>query len=239
MRNFLFAFILLLSTFGSFTSCNLNCVEGSGPIITKTLAIGNFSELELNSSIPVFISQGGEQQVTVKGNENLIELLNKKLSGKTWEIEFEKCVSSTENFEVHITVTDLNRVELNGSGSITGRSPIKGEILELVLDGSGDLKMELQVKELETELNGSGDLQLSGSTKTHEISLDGSGDIHAENLKSDDVKIDLNGSGDVWVFSSYKLDIKVNGSGDVYYKGNVKSISSDIDGSGNLHQLND
>jgi len=230
--------LLFISIFASTTSCNINCIEGTGAIVNKTLPIEKFSELELNSSIPVFISQGNEQHVNVKGNENLIGLLNKELNGDTWKIEFDKCLSSTENFEVHITVTDLSRVELNGSGAISSRNTIKGEIFELVLDGSGDLKIDLQVKELETQLNGSGDMQLSGSTKTHDISLDGSGDINAENLKSDDVKVDVNGSGDVRVFSSYKLDIKVNGSGDVYYKGDVKSISSDINGSGNLRQIN-
>lgn len=232
----LFLFLVLVIA-ATFSSCGVNCVDGTGKIVNKTLPIENFTELELNSSIAVFIEQGTEQKVEVKGNENIIELLNKELNGDTWEIEFDKCINSSENVEIHITLAEINRIELNGSGSISSKNNIKGEILEIVLDGSGDMNLNLQVKELETVLNGSGDLQLSGSTKTHAIELDGSGDVNAEDLMSDNVEINLNGSGDVRVNTSYELDIKVNGSGDVYYKGNVKNIRSDINGSGNLHQI--
>lgn len=221
----------------TFSSCNINCVEGSGNVVSKTLNLNEFTELELNSSIQVNLRQGSEQKVEVKAQENLIHLLNKQVDGDTWEIEFTECVNNAGNFQVFVTVPELDRIELNGSGSISTGNVLKGEIFEVNLDGSGDMALQLQVKELSTKLNGSGDLKLIGSTKTHSIDLDGSGDISAENLKSDNVSINLDGSGDVRVKASYELDIKVNGSGDVYYEGNVKSINSEINGSGNLHQI--
>lgn len=222
----------------TFSACNFNCVEGNGKVISETIELPSFSELELNSNIQVHLSQGSEQRIIVKGQENLVRLLNKDVDGDTWQVDFTKCVNFTEEFQVFVTIPELNRIELNGSGSITTDNTIKGEVFEVMLDGSGDMALQLRVKELSTELNGSGDLSLMGSTKTHNIELDGSGDISAENLKSDNVGIKLDGSGDIRVNASYELDIRVNGSGDVYYKGNVKSINSEINGSGNLHQIN-
>ena len=236
MKNFAFFALFTIATF-SFSSCNINCVEGTGNVVTKNIQLDKIKSLELSSSIPVTIAQGQEQMVQIKGYENIVELLNKKVKRGAWEIKFDKCLASSDNVEIHITLPALEKIALNGSGSISTEGVFKSEILELALDGSGKMKLELQVKELETNLSGSGDINLEGSTKIHDISLNGSGDINAENLKSDNVSIDLSGSGDVRVFSSYKLNITVDGSGDVYYKGNVKSISSDINGSGNLHQI--
>jgi len=228
-----FAFLLL----SFLTSCINNCEEGSGPIVRKSLELKSFSEIVLKNNVEVFLSQGDVQLVEVKGQENIIALLNTEVGGDSWEIELDKCISTKEALEVHITVPNLDYIELNGSGSIRSRNNFKSELLSVFLNGSGDMDLDLQVKELETELNGSGDLQLKGATKQHDIILDGSGDINAEELNSDVVNIKVNGSGDVRVNVSYEINVDVNGSGDVYYKGQVKKISSDIDGSGNLHQL--
>ena len=70
----------------------------------------------------------------------------------------------------------------------------------------------------------------------HDIEINGSGDVKAYDLLSDESSIEINGSGDVKVNVSYALEVEINGSGDVYYKGNVKEISSEINGSGKLNQ---
>lgn len=206
-------------------------------MVKKSLQLKPFSEIVLQDNIKVYLSQGESQLIEVRGQENIIALLNTGISGNTWEIELDKCISTQEALEIHISLPSLEYIELNGSGSIKSKNSFKGELMSIFLDGSGDMHLDLQVKELETELNGSGDLQLMGSTKKHDIKLDGSGDIIADNLISDVVNIKVNGSGDVRVNVSYEIDVDVNGSGDVYYKGQVKKISSKVDGSGNLHQL--
>tara|TARA_B110000046_G_scaffold97901_1_gene105532 strand:+ start:2844 stop:3014 length:171 start_codon:yes stop_codon:yes gene_type:complete len=53
---------------------------------------------------------------------------------------------------------------------------------------------------------------------------------------SDESEIEINGSADVKVNVSYSLQVEINGSGNVYCKGNVKEISSEINGSGKLYQ---
>ena len=237
MKKFIKILSISFITLLFFNSCNINCVEGTGAEVRKSIQIADFTELELDNNVQVYLSQGNTQQIEVLGQENLIPLLNTKVKGDKWVIEFDDCIESSASFEVYVTVPKLTKIVVDGSGSIKSENSFKGEIMEIELNGSGNLWLDLQVKELETELNGSGDVQLKGSTKQHDIYLDGSGDIMADQMTSDVVDIKVNGSGDVQVDVSYEINVKVNGSGDVYYKGKVKKISSDINGSGNLHQL--
>ena len=222
------------------SSCFLiNCVEGEGKIIEKKLKIETFNKLSLNGSHKVFLSQGNNQSVMIKAQENIIQLLNQEVSKGKWNIEFEQCVKTDESIEFYVTVVDLKELEIDGSGSIMGKTPIKTEELDLEVNGSGEMILDLfDVKELESEINGSGDLKLSGNAKDHIIEINGSGDVKAFDLKTDQSRIEINGSGDVDIHVSYELEAEINGSGDISYKGSVKNLNTEVNGSGDIKQLN-
>jgi hypothetical protein len=229
-------FALSLGIFISSCSFMGSCVQGEGKVIERTLTLESFSKVDVSGATTVFISQGETQTVTISAQENIIALLNKNVSGDEWEIEFERCIKSTEGIEIYITIPEIEELQINGSGSITSKGLLQSDKMKLDIQGSGELNLELDVKELETEIAGSGDITLKGTTKIHNIDVNGSGDVNAYDLRSDEDEIKINGSGDVKVNVSYSLSVKVNGSGDVYYKGDVKEISSSINGSGNLKQ---
>lgn len=237
MKNFLFHSALLVAAL-SFNACQLfiNCEEGQGNLVKKEISLANFDEISLAGNYHLYLSQGDSQKVYIKAHENLIPLLNTDVNGNHWEIDFDPCVKSSEAIELFVTVKSLKQLDVEGSGKVIGETSIKSSQLVLNIDGSGDIQLDLDVKELESEINGSGDMQLSGITKKHQIEVNGSGDIDAYDLMSDNCEIEINGSGDVKVHVSYDLNAEVNGSGDIYYKGSVKNINSSINGSGNLNQ---
>ncbi len=228
--------LLAISNF----SCSLitNCTEGEGIAIEKEISIEHFDKIDLNGPYNVYLAQGEEQNVVVKTQPNLIDLINTDISRGKWKIDFKPCVQSDEEISIYITLPELTHLLINGSGSIYTTQQFKANKLALEINGSGDMELAIEVKELQTKIKGSGNLLISGITKKHKIDVDGSGDIDAFELESAESDININGSGDVKVDVSYSLNAKVNGSGDVYYKGSVKEIQSKINGSGQLKQAN-
>lgn len=238
MKTRLVLFCLLFTLITPLSSCSFmgNCVEGEGEAILKELNIDDFKKIELSSVGRVILKQGDEQKVSIKAPENIIALLKTEVKGDEWDIEFERCVKTKEKVEIYIETPMLNEIEIEGSGEVMSKGAIESDMMELTIDGSGVINLELNVKELTTEISGSGDVRLKGVTKLHDIEINGSGDIASYDLKSDETDIEINGSGDVKINVSYALNVEINGSGDVYYKGDVKEIKSDINGSGKLHQ---
>jgi hypothetical protein len=55
----------------------------------------------------------------------------------------------------------------------------------------------------------------------------------ADNIESDDVTVEISGSGSTNVFAKKTLNARISGSGDVYYKG-TPEITKSIRGSGSL-----
>ena len=239
MKNRIGSLICLLFIIGvSNYSCSFfgSCVEAEGETITREITLDNFSKIELKGASKVTLKQGETQMVRVTAAQNIIDLLNRDVKSDEWEIKFNNCIESSEDVTIEITIPTIEELSVEGSGSIKGEGLISSNLLELFIDGSGELDLNIDVKELESQISGTGDLKLKGSTKIHNIEINGSGDMEAYELSCDEAEVEINGSGDVRLDVSYSLDVEVNGSGDVYYKGNVKKIDSNINGSGKLKQ---
>ncbi|HET9826088.1 MAG TPA: DUF2807 domain-containing protein, partial [Chitinophagaceae bacterium] len=136
-----------------------------------------------------------------------------------------------------VTSPDFNSIRSYGSGDIIGLSKITDSSkLELGVNGSANIKMDVNAPDIDAEINGSGDINLSGETKTFNGEIRGSGNVRAMGLKSEDATVKIYGSGDADIFASVKLDVHVAGSGDVNYKGNAQ-VSSSIAGSGRVKKV--
>lgn len=238
MKINLFSTLILISI-TCFTSCinSWNCIDGEGPITEKVISIDDFNKIHLKSSIDVSIKQGDEYQVTVVGNSNLIERLNKVVQDKIWEIKFDKCLDDYDAISIQIVLPDLKGIGIYGSGMVSSRdNKFIGGNLDIDIYGSGDVILNGEFDALNADIKGSGDIKLHGTANTLNINIAGSGDIDAGKLVTFDSSIDIKGSGDVIVHATESLNVDIKGSGDVTYYGNPPSISTDIKGSGNISE---
>jgi hypothetical protein len=81
--------------------------------------------------------------------------------------------------------------------------------------------MDLTSNALNVRISGSSKVNLKGSIPSTTYGISGSGDIGAFDLHSDNVRVEVSGSGKLDVYADKKLDISVSGMGNVRYKGNA------------------
>ncbi|MBP6311396.1 MAG: DUF2807 domain-containing protein [Flavobacteriales bacterium] len=149
---------------------------------------------------------------------------------------------------VHITIPDLERVELLGPGDIHISEFTNLTSMELDLQGSGDIhfvsfkglnKLAIALagsgdifgEEAEVTgttriaLTGSGDVLIAGRTDKVDISVIGSGDVEASDLVANGGEVHVTGSGDVILNSKGTTVSQVMGSGEVHNIGSSGSGS--------------
>jgi hypothetical protein len=203
------------------------------------LDIPAFTEIDLDINANVTIKQGKSQSVEVIGPQELIDVLNKEVKGDKWEIKYTKRrVDTKKSLQINITVTQLTELDVNGSGDVRGDNAFHGDKMELSINGSGTIKLELYVEELELDINGSGDMKLSGSAEELEVNINGSGNIKSPELTAENAEFEINGSGDTEIHVTKKLSASINGSGDIHYSGNP-SMKVRKNGSGSLKTLDE
>ncbi|MEY2949817.1 MAG: hypothetical protein RLZZ248_1018 [Bacteroidota bacterium] len=237
MKNLLSVSLLLVLVFNF--SCTAAAqwpsqIKGEGPLIRKTLELQDINAFSLMISGNVYLMQGSSQLVEVEGQANIIDVLNTEVDNQLWKIKFEERVRNISQFNIYITVPDLEEITVSGSGDVKGRGNFKASgNLDIIISGSGNVEMDLQCANLRSRVSGSGDIELSGNCDEADISISGSGSIGGNDFNSKDASVLISGSGDVNLNVESYLDVSISGSGDVTYGGQPK-VKSRISGSGGI-----
>lgn len=231
--------IVILSALVLFSSCRYKHVQGNGVITTQTRNASKANRIKMAGSFDVEITQGPTVSVQIEGDENLLPYFIVEDRGGYLVIKARDyfSYSSTDGIKVFITTPNVEEVILAGSGNITGKSKFTGsDKLVIKIAGTGDIKMDVNTPSVTSEIAGSGSITLSGETKDEIIKIAGVGDYRAADLKAENAKVHIAGSGDVKVFASAQLDVNIAGAGSVYYKGSP-NVKQKVAGSGDVKKV--
>jgi hypothetical protein len=226
--------VLVLAGF-VFSSCD-DCITGNGKMITRRIKVGDISQIKLSGDANVILVNDSTDSLTITGESNIVELFEFDESGKSLKIRSAKCMLHHETVTITIPVKLIESLTLNGSGNFISRNVIKGTDLDMDVNGSGDIDLQVEVENLAGHINGSGDIRLKGSAKNERLQINGSGDVDASDFACGQVKVTINGSGDCKVLATNALDVVIRGSGNVYYKGSP-DVNTEVKGSGSVEKM--
>ena len=219
-RNTLTAWLLGIILIFSATSCfNGPIVKGSKNYITKKENLEHFNDISMSGSANIIYQQDSSSRIEIYGSDNIVELLETKVNGKTLNIKFKKNVNIIDKGKLEIKVfsPDLNGLTLNGSGgilfangihtegdlkvTINGSGNLGGSTfdtghLAIAIHGSGDVRLkQIDSKTCSASISGSGNITLDGMTGAAKYNISGSGNIKAADLEATDVYAGISGSG--------------------------------------------
>jgi hypothetical protein len=203
--------------------------------------LSGFNAVNVAGPFDVDIIQGATESVKVEAPADIMDRILTEVNNGVLKIYNKRDTWDWGNFWghhkkilVHVTVKDINSINISGSGDVSFRDGITANSLKLRISGSGDMTGKLNAKTLESSITGSGDMKLSGNAESSTVSVVGSGDFTARNLLTVSSAVRVSGSGDAEVNASDRVDAAVNGSGDVRYTGAAKNINSRKNGSGDI-----
>jgi hypothetical protein len=214
------------------------CVEGSGNVISETRTVESFHSVEFNGMGNVYVAQDGTSSIKVEAEDNIIPILKTYVRDGVLVINMDKaCAKNTKPVNVYVSMNEVKKLALSGSGSITGKSEIASDDLEVIVSGSGKIDMPVKTKSLKSEISGSGESTFTGTAASHNAIISGSGKLNAYDLKTEKTEIQITGSGKSEITALDGLTVRISGSGDVYYKGNPEKIKQEITGSGKVTKV--
>jgi hypothetical protein len=184
--------------------------------VSQERETGNFKAIENRSSVDLYIYQGTTPRVVIEADESAVGKVETWVDGDVLIVDMDRCPMSVRTLKAHITVTDLERLIVNGSGNVRTEMTVEGPHFDVKLNGSGDVYLKLTVEELSLRINGSGDADIEGTARTSSIAVNGSGDLEFKGGKMEACSVKLTGSGDIELTGSTgTLEIKHISSGDL------------------------
>jgi len=195
------------------TGCSV--VNGSGQTKSETRAVSGFTGIELSGIGEVTIEQGDAEALTIEADDNVLPALTSEVEGSVLRLGTKPRtrVQTRNPIRYRVTVEDLTRIDLSGSGTVSG--------------------VGLKATTLEVDISGSGTMNLAGTADQQEVEVSGSGQYEAAQLASRSVSIEISGSGKATVAAAEQLRVDISGSGTVTYSGDP-AIDQSISGSGRL-----
>ncbi len=184
--------------------------------VSQEREIGSFRAIENRSSVDLYIYQGTTPRVVVEADESVISKVETWVDGDVLIVDMDRCPMLVKTLKAHITVTDLERLTVNGSGDVTTEMTMENLHFDVKVNGSGDVNLNVDVGELSLRINGSGDADIEGNARTASIVVSGSGDLDFEGGTMEACSVKLTGSGDIELEGSTgTLEIKHISSGDL------------------------
>ena len=191
-------------------------IKGSDDLVTEEREVKSFTRIESSGSADIHVTVGDNLSVKVTIDDNLIDLIETEVRGKTLKIDNSENYRSRHGCKIEITVPKLERVYLRGSGDV--------------------LVERLDAEYFEFKLAGSGSLTAEGTTDELELHLSGSGDIDTRDLIAQEAYASLSGSGEIKIHAEESFDGSLSGSGDIDIYGNPSDFSKSVSGSGSIRK---
>ncbi len=232
--------IAILSSF-FLSSCGLfgKRVRGTGNIVTETRSITGYNSVDVSGNIDVYVKQDSGQSVKVETDDNLQGMVEVFEEGGVLRIHTKRGynLKPSRGIKVFVAGPEFRRFEASGACDIYSENMlISNGSVDIDLSGSCDAKLELRAPKISADISGSGSVTLNGETRDLVVDGTGSSSFKCIGLKSENVEVDITGSGSAEVFASVRLNVDVTGSGSVKYLGNA-AVSQKVSGSWSVRKL--
>jgi len=235
--------VLIAASLACAAPFGVSIIQGSGNVVTEERDVSGFDSVVVSGLGRVIVTQGDEESLTIETDDNLMQYIETKISGRTLELGFTDEVERnipdpSDSIIFHLSVIDLTTLNISGAASFEIQE-LDTDRLEIELSGAGDVRIDsLTTTDLVITVSGAGNIELAGQVVTQEIILKGLGGYDAPDLESQEATVKIGGAGSATIWVLDTLDVTIGGAGNVEYFGNP-TVTQDITGAGTITSRGD
>ncbi len=191
-----------------------------------------FTELSVEGGINVYLSPFGKQAVAVSAREaGFRDLIVTEVEGGRLRIRMGTRKGSSRGdmrLKVYVSVPRLEKIIANGASDIFVNGILKGDELQIQLNGASDFAGAVDVEKLRIQQTGASDSRLSGRVNQLQVQLSGASDMKSYGCAVNDLEAMVSGASRLEVNVNRELTVTASGASDVFYKGKgvVKKLTS-------------
>lgn len=215
----------------------------------KVLELPDFKSIYNNSNYTVMLKQTNKQEVSVEAVTEVYELTEIKVdngvlminvdrkpevANKSIWAKIDDIKVSGPTMKLYVSIKNINELQVNGGGKILSENSIASDFLTLGVNGAGSMDVDIKGNTVKAEVSGSGNLTLRGYGTSLDAMGGGSGSLKAFDCPFEMGKVKMSGSGTAELNVSNNVEAYVFGSGSIKLKGNTKTVTKKVYGTGTI-----
>lgn len=196
----------LLLLFTLIPACNYNSLSSANKnaniLKTEARPASGFQAVKIANNFAVEIAVGPDFDVSVEGDENLVNMVSTKVEEGALTIALAEKFSRSTKVAVKVTMPELKELEVSGGSTA-------------IVTGAKSEKLRLQA-------NGATNIRISGDVRSLEAHAYGGSVIDAEALKAQTAEVEALGETSIIVSPAKSLRAVTAGMSKVFYTGDPK-----------------
>ncbi|MBY0434531.1 MAG: DUF2807 domain-containing protein [Cyclobacteriaceae bacterium] len=217
----------------------------------KTLELPDFKAIYVNSNYTVMLKQTNKQEVVVETLSEFLEVSEIKVDNGVLMINMDRKpenpnksiwakiddIKVNPTMKIYVSMKNVTDLQVNGGGKILSENSIASDFITLGVSGNGSMDVDIKGNTIKAEVSGPGNLTLRGYGTTLDAVVSGSGNLKGYECPLETGKVKVTGTGSAELNASVSLEALVMGSGSVKHKGNTKTVTKRVYGSGSIERI--
>lgn len=212
-------------------------------VVSEARVIDSFKAIEVSGRFRVLLHQATKPEVTVLAAEEYISAVETLVENGVLRINMldltdNKNVSVIDGLktkyndylirqpiEIHIGVTDISKILVNGVTTVETESILKLENLYINISDASKASLHIDIENgFVASLSGASKMEAKGKAASTEISVSGASSFEGKNLLIKDAKVALSGASRAEIHASESLDAELKGATKLVCSGSPKNI---------------
>jgi hypothetical protein len=208
----------------------------SGTTATKRIDAAGVTRLDVAYGFDVRVSLGQPEAVTVTYDDNLADLLDVRVDGRTLRIQLQpnSNIDHRPTLRAEVTMARLEEIRAYGASTVTVASKLPDSGLRLLVSGSSRVAADLAVDRAEATVSGSSRLELTGTANTLTAQGSGASNLELADLRLRDLDIKLSGASRGSVNVTGTIAAQVSGASKLTYTGTPQFTKRDTSGGSSI-----
>lgn len=210
---------------------------------SKNVSVKAFDEITVSSGIDLYITQGNNEALTIKGDDELIKNVIVEQNGTALVIKYKEGLNwgrmfKGQSIKAYLNYKSIKSLTASGGSDVYTQNNLKAQTLSLRASGGSDLKLTLTVKDLSLTISGGSDAELKGSGENLIATASGGSDIDAFGYVVNNARVTASGGSDANINVNKALEAGASGGSDVNYKGSAVLKKTSSSKSGDVNHVN-
>lgn len=232
--------IYILAVLVAFYSCNSekanDCFQTTGSMVSEVITVTDFSEIEVNEGVTLYISQGITNSVAIETGENLLNDVEAYVENGRLIVNDNNSCNYVRDYgvtKVYVTATNITKIINNSQFNVYGENTLYFPELELVSENYdsdglavGSFYLDVVANNLRCTFNDWSSAFISGTTTNLTVNFySGDSRFEGADLIAQNVSVYHRSSNDIIVYPVQSLSAELVSTGNVIVKNTPLEIS--------------
>ncbi|WP_298481126.1 head GIN domain-containing protein [uncultured Maribacter sp.] len=208
-------------------------VKGNKVVVEEDRKVtDDFTVISASEGIQVYVTQAEEYHISVKADENVIDLIGTDIAnGKLRIHAIENIGRSTK--KVYVSLPNINALKSSSGSHLTAENIIKSNDLEIDASSGSILSAQISCKELEVDASSGANISLSGKANNADVDSSSGANIRAKNLNTLVCSAEASSGSNIKIHVSESLHADASSGANISYSGEAnvqkkKSVSGSV-----------